>query len=459
MRYLKNISDFFEKVLFLLLFLIVMLSLTYCRKYSNSALTSKDYIGDWNFTTVSYSYKHTPWGNELMSHDSVSSIGKIEMGASEKELVITIGSEIINVNLMEDGAIDCWETNYIGSGQFDGDRLLIISLWHNSNAWQGGKKIYGENPVKTEKLKFVPYVLTDSASAIAFSSVTLNGKVKANFSFTDIFFEYGLSTNYGTTVKAMSGLFSGDEEVQIGSPLTGLTPYTIYHYRIKASNSVGISYGEDQSFNSVSSTIKDIDGNIYRTIRIGTQTWMAENLKTTRYADGTPIILVSGDANWDILPVSEKAYCYYKDDIANFRIYGALYNWTATVNGGAGSSKVPSGIQGVCPTGWLIPSEGEWNVIEAYLGGQLVAGGKMMETGGAHWSVPNYATNTSGYTALPGSERSVTHSMEWGGAHFWTSTLYATNDEVYFRSVGFYTNLSGSHRSKRDGVSVRCLKD
>lgn len=304
------------------------------------------------------------------------------------------------------------------------------------------------------------------ATALSISGATLNGIVNANFLFTDIFFEYGTSTEYGYTGTVRINLFSGFKDVQASLDLSGLLPSCIYHYRIKAVNLLGTTFGSDQVFTtgSSSNSIQDIDGNVYKTVQIGTQTWMAENIKTSRYADGTPVQLIISQDTWNLLTESDKAYCYYNNDTANLRTYGALYTWAAAVNGSVGSETVPSGIQGVCPTEWHIPSEAEWNVIEAYLGGSTIVGGKMAETGLAHWASPNAdATNSSGFTALPGGYRLV-YPYSFidikNRANFWTSTLYPAYNAVYYRYI---TNNGGGLYStfgyKSNGRSVRCVKN
>ena len=112
--------------------------------------------------------------------------------------------------------------------------------------------------------------------------------------------------------------------------------------------------------------VKDIDGNVYPTVTIGSQVWMAKNLETTRYPDGTPILLVDTIPAWDALNESSKAYCWYGDEIKNKDTYGALYTWAAAMNGAESSDAKPSGVQGVCPTGWHLPSDAEWTEREEY---------------------------------------------------------------------------------------------
>jgi uncharacterized protein (TIGR02145 family) len=159
--------------------------------------------------------------------------------------------------------------------------------------------------------------------------------------------------------------------------------------------------------------VRDIDGNYYKVVKIGSQIWMAENLKTTHYSDGTIIPLLEDSVSWINLDYTSKAYCYYNNRVEYSDIYGALYNWAAAMNGTSSSNLNPSGVQGVCPDGWHLPSDSEWKELEMYLGmSQIeanksgnrgtVEGGKLKSSGYTYWESPNTgATNSSGFTALP----------------------------------------------------------
>ena len=146
--------------------------------------------------------------------------------------------------------------------------------------------------------------------------------------------------------------------------MTGLTPATTYYVRAFATNSAGTGYGSEISFTTASlvTTVTDIDGNVYNTVVIGTQTWIAENLKTTKYNDGTPIPNVTLDATWAVL--ATEAYSDYANTPANAAIYGRLYNWYVA------SSTNP---KNVCPTGWHVPTDAEWTTLTTYLGGESIA--------------------------------------------------------------------------------------
>lgn len=163
-------------------------------------------------------------------------------------------------------------------------------------------------------------------------------------------------------------------------------------------------------------SIEDIDGNDYKIVKIGYATWMAENLRVTRYSDGTPISYINSCTAWHV-KATDKAFCYYNDDISNAEKFGALYTWTAAMNGSGSSNSYPSTIQGVCPAGWHIPSADEWDLLIVHLGGSEIAGGKMKETGTTHWADPNTGgTNESVFTALPdltGNSGSYVTSTMW----------------------------------------------
>jgi uncharacterized protein (TIGR02145 family) len=180
--------------------------------------------------------------------------------------------------------------------------------------------------------------------------------------------------------------------------------------------------------------LTDIDGNVYRTVTIGTQVWMAENLKTTRYNDGTGIPLVTEQSAWYNL--NAPGYCWYNnDENANRDVYGALYNWYALNTGK------------LCPPGWHIPSDDEWAVLIAYLGGDAIAGGKMKEAG------------TSGFTALPAGFRGKSGFIPGSIALFWSSTAFDASD-AWTRYMQSENIVAGRNNGGMyHGFSIRCLKD
>jgi len=197
-----------------------------------------------------------------------------------------------------------------------------------------------------------------------------------------------------------------------------------------------------------SHTLKDIDGNEYKTITIGTQVWMAENLKTTKYNDGTDIPLVTDDKQWQKY---EPAFCWYNNDEAeNKNKYGALYNWYV-VN-----------TNKLCPNGWHVTSSDELRSLVIFSAMDTITGGKLKETGTVHWRIPNKgATNETGFTALPGGLRQYSGEFIYLGEQ---GTLWISSEENNYIGRGWILTFDDSRvnpnwPSKRDGLSVRCLKN
>ena len=197
-------------------------------------------------------------------------------------------------------------------------------------------------------------------------------------------------------------------------------------------------------------TMTDQDGNVYKTVTIGTQTWMAENLRTTKYNDGTAIPTVTDNDEWGDL--TDGAFCNYNDtaNIDYIATYGRLYNWY-TVNTGK-----------LAPIGWHVPTDAEWTTLSDYLGGLSITAGKLKEAGTTHWYSPNTgATNETGFTALPGGSRSSNGTFGNIGnyGYWWSTTEYNATYSLH-RSMSYnYNNVSGYSYKKVLGFSVRCVKD
>ena len=202
------------------------------------------------------------------------------------------------------------------------------------------------------------------------------------------------------------------------------------------------------SWSTLSKPVIDIDLNIYNTVQIGTQVWMSENLKTTRYRNGGSIPNVTDNATWGNLTTG--AWSYYNNADSNNAIYGKLYNWYTTLG------------DTLCPTGWGVPTDAEWTTLTNFLGGESVAGGKMKTIGNAYWNDPNTgADNTSGFSVLPGGYRNSLGSFFniRDLAFFWSATEI-DNDYAWNRTL--YNNFGTVYRfsnSKSVGASVRCLRD
>ncbi len=196
--------------------------------------------------------------------------------------------------------------------------------------------------------------------------------------------------------------------------------------------------------------VRDRDGNLYRAVRIGAQVWMAQDLRVTRYRDGSPLSLTTDDAKWR--DATTGAYCWYENDRAGYRaMYGALYNFHAVTD-----------ARGLCPAGWHVPSDAEWAALVKRMGGPRVAGGKLKDTLASHWSRPNRgATNRSGFGGLPGGGRARAGWFGDRGSHgtWWSAT---EEDTAYAWHVGLDHGNAGVSRNaghKASGFCVRCVKD
>ncbi len=203
--------------------------------------------------------------------------------------------------------------------------------------------------------------------------------------------------------------------------------------------------------------IKDGDGNIYTSVTIGTQFWLKENLKTTKYIDGGEIPLVTDNTQWSAL--TSPGFCWYDNNQSTYKdTYGGLYNWYA-VN-----------TMKLCPAGWHVPTDAEWKVLEIFLGMSAAEadltsfrgtaeGGKVKEVGTAHWNSPNEgATNSSGFTALPGGNRYSEFAGIKVNGVWWSST--EISGSAFWRALYFdRATISRYDDIKRLGASVRCIKD
>ena len=209
--------------------------------------------------------------------------------------------------------------------------------------------------------------------------------------------------------------------------------------------------------------VADIDSNLYKTIKIGSQIWMTENLKVTRYRNGEPIELVSDSAKWKSF--NGPAYCYFQNDSSNFHFLGKLYNWFAIDN-----------FKGICPAGWHVPKDSEWKKLEKFLGMPVAEldeyeargvetniGNKLKSADKNLWNHPSDFSelNTSGFTAFPAGYRN--ENGQFNGlneiAMWWTASDFS-GEYAWIRSIYFdNTGIDGVNLDKHNGLSVRCIKD
>lgn len=326
---------------------------------------------------------------------------------------------------------------------------LYSNYFINSNlGWitcSNGSMIKYTSPSASSIIQ-APTLTTSAASSITSATATSGGNISTDGGASVTARGVCWSTSQNPTT-ADSKTTDGSGIGVFTSSITELTANTTYYVRAYATNSVGTSYGSQVSFISTASsnTVTDCDGNVYHTITIGTQTWMVENLKTTKYNDCTVIPNVTDNTAW--IDLTTPAYCWYLNDAAtNKDTYGALYNWY-TINTGK-----------LCPIGWHVPTDAEWTTLITYLGGEAIAGGKLKEIGLTHWHTPNTAAdNTSGFTALPGGYRGY-QSIGYHG--FWWSFTESDATHAWLRLI-YYDNSTTWRNSetKGFGFSVRCIKD
>jgi len=364
-------------------------------------------------------------------------------------------------------------TNGTGSGTFTSSIIgLRPGATYYIRAYVTNSKdttVYG-NQVVTKTLAALPTITTATTKSITAITATSGGNITSDGGAT----VSARGVCWSTTQTPTIGNFKTTDGSGINtftSSLTGLTANTTYYVRAYATNSVNTAYGNEVLFKtSVSGgdngiifnpsltygTLTDIDGNVYKTIVIGTQTWMAENLKTTKYRNGDPIPLVTDSSAWGAL--TTPAYCWYNNDAVTYKAtYGALYNWSvvdAESNGG----------KNVCPAGWHVPTASEWGALISYSGGVARAGGKLKETGTTHWLTPNTgATNETGFTALPGGARyGGVSSSDVGIYGCWLSSTEGPTTEL---ASGQFMNYSmafvgfSNYNKNAVGISIRCVKD
>jgi len=284
-------------------------------------------------------------------------------------------------------------------------------------------------------------ILTSATSVTAGGNVTSTG----GGTVSERGVCWGTSTNpLATGSHISSGTGSGTFTVT----LTPLQQGTLYYVRAYAINQAGTVYGTEYQ---ILTMVADADQNIYRTVKIGDQIWMAENLKATHFNDGTAIVEEQDAADW--IALASAAYCWYaNDETTNKPLYGALYNWYA------------ASAANLCPTGWRVSSDEDWTTLTTTLGGESVSGGKLKEAGTTHWLAPNTgADNSSGFTALPGGYRyrlDGTFADAGKLSYWWTSTEY-----TYDNTKGYYREMFNDQASiardgafKTAGKYVRCIK-
>ena len=370
--------------------------------------------------------------------------------------------------------------DYISAGMTIPDSTLPLTVTMNNAHWLW-------------KAKALPTVTTSMVSDITSTSVVCGGNVTYSGGATVT--ERGVCWSSNSSLPTVNDSHTSDGYGvgEFTSLITGLEEGISYYVRAYATNNAGTAYGESVLFvPSVdvvdetgqpcpgTPTVTDYDGNVYNTVQIGQQCWMKENLRTTHYSDGSTI-LTSGNT------VSETAPYYY-DNLSGGSINiplsarGYLYNWPAAMHGASSSTSVPSGVQGVCPTGWHLPSDAEWTMMTDYAKSQSeyqcsddsdYIAKALASTN--YWNSYNgecnpgdqsqHANNTSGFSAVPAGDCGMDFDFWFGNlglyAYFWTSSQLESNSGFsychYLHSI--HANVFRTFYEVSNGYSVRCLRD
>jgi uncharacterized protein (TIGR02145 family) len=277
-------------------------------------------------------------------------------------------------------------------------------------------------------------------------------------------------------------IYSYDETIYGNGPgsgsfvsyLSNLSPGTTYYVKAYAVNDKGIAFGSTLSFTTDATdapdaisiifnpdltygSVSDMDGNFYKTIQIGNQTWMAENLKTTKYNDGSLLPNVTDNTYWGNLTTG--GYSWYNNSASSYKdTYGALYNWYAVTD-----------ARKLCPAGWRVPTVGDWITLQMYLGGALYSGSKLKEAGTTHWLSPNVqATNETGFTGLPGGSRLIqdigsnsaySFGLIGSSGNWWSATGFGYGEASSWVLSTSGTYFESASNFLNDGNSVRCIRN
>jgi uncharacterized protein (TIGR02145 family) len=418
----------------------------------------------------------TAYGNELTFTSGSVLVATLTTAAATS---ISISTAVTGGNITADGggAVTargvCWATTtgptIAGSKTSDGTGTGVFvsnlsgllagtQYFARAYATNSAGTAYGNEVTFTTNSVGLPTLTTAAITSIDLTSAASGGTITADGGGAVTARGICFATTQNPTILNNPT----SDGVGIGtftSTLTGLTQGTVYYVRAYATNASGTAYGNQLEF---STKIEDADHNAYNTVLIGTQLWMAENLKTTTLNNSTAILNIIGDTPWALDSVAQTpAYCWYNDNIANKPIYGAEYNWYAVNTGN------------LCPTGWKVPSDADFGDLELFLGVPSAdifiwgfrgtdQGSQMKNTTG--WAAGENGTNTTGYSGLPGGYRFAINgaSYDLGILTYWWSSTEETAGAI----TAFYRRLDGNNTGiyrgatrKWGGKYIRCMKN
>jgi uncharacterized protein (TIGR02145 family) len=324
---------------------------------------------------------------------------------------------------------------------------------------------YGDQISFTTHQIEVATLTTISIQSITYTTARSGGIITSDGgeNITEMGICWGTTVNPTTNDNKMSNMALGVADFYI--MINSLQPSTKYYVRAYAINSVGTGYGNELNFNTYPmgpiifnpgltyGSVSDIDGNNYKTVQIGTQLWMAENLRTTKFNDGSVIPNIPDNLEWSNL--TTPGYSWYNNDAASYKTtFGALYNWYAV------------STDKICPTGWHVPVDSEFKTLTDYFGNS--SGESMTETGNNHWlSYVTDATNVSGFTGLPGGLREY-YGIDATEVNFvgigdtgawWSASENGAMGSIITLSWDYYISFYQGPADKVFGMSIRCVKD
>lgn len=349
-------------------------------------------------------------------------------------------------------------------------------------------RVYSYNSAGNSSFSNVLTIQTLSIQSLAIITTTALSNITANTALSggnitsdggSIVTARGIvwSISQNPTISLSTKTIDGTGSGIFSSNMLGLNPNTNYYVRAYATNSLGTSYGNQISFNSLQNVINgigpnvtDVDGNVYQSVINCNQTFTSKNLNVTKYSDGTPIPQVTDPSAWANLTTG--AWCYYNNVTSNGNTYGKLYNWYA-VKGiyDLASASNPNLRKKLAPTGWHIPTLTEWNTLVNCLGSNAAV--SMRSSGTQYWFFPPIATavpfyNISGFNGLPGgfrSEAGVSNALSYVGRWWCSTELSLPNaDSVILQhnsgsSGATATTFNTRFDIKSIGLSIRCVKD
>jgi len=421
----------------------------------------------------------TVYGNE-QSFDTQSGTSTISTTSITD---ITANSATIRGEISYDGGADitargvCWNivpgatisdnktTNGIGTGSFI-SRLVGLAVGTTYYV-----RAYSTNSVRTtygNELTFctqsgIPTLTTMNINSLTSSSAMSGGDISSNGG-ADIITRGICWNTTGSPTITDNKTSEGNETNSFTSQLTGLIEGTTVYVRAYATTTYGIGYGNEESFSVPppcgSDFIDSRDSKMYQTVKIGEQCWMAENLNV-----GTKINGVDDQTDNGTI----EKYCYNNDE-GSCDVYGGLYQWNEMMGYESSSSSDPSGVRGICPSDWHVPSDAEWKELELYLGMSQSEvdntiwrgtnqGDKLKSTSG--WNSGGNGNNSSGFSALPGSSRNLIGEFHHKGsiAHYWSATELNNYDAWERMLFVYYKDIGRDEDNEGNGFSVRCIRD